>query len=282
MRIRRADAHIHLFRNGYNKATRKNMKDRCSEVQTYEQFLNTHNISAALVIGYEAENIDPTNNNYIRELAIDRPWIHSLAFHPAAFPPTLPWLAERFDEGHLGLALYVLDQDAAKKIAEWPKDIWNKLDRRGAIVSINAKSVAMPLLRSVLDTAQNVTFLFSHLGLPGKHSIAPPTKIVEEKLANLLALAQGSNAWVKISGLYAVSEPHNAWPQPAANPFIEVVLKGFGNQRCVWGSDFSPALEFISFEQTIDFHVPPSLDDGAVRNIMGENLFGLLSRAKHF
>jgi hypothetical protein len=57
---------------------------------------------------------------------------------------------------------------------------------------------------------------------------------------------------VKLSGLYAISQPSHAYPHHSAHPFIRQLYDDFGPKRLYWGSDFSPALEHVSFSQTID------------------------------
>ena len=91
-----------------------------------------------------------------------------------------------------------------------------------------------------------------------------------------IALAAFPNVLVKISGLYAISDPAHAYPHAAAEPFVAQVLETFGPARCLWASDFSPALSFVSFPQTItnpwlDRLTPEELDQ-----VMGANLLGLL------
>jgi hypothetical protein len=48
------------------------------DVDRYEAIMATHNITAALVVGYEGEGIDPDNNAYLRSLAVQRPWMSTV------------------------------------------------------------------------------------------------------------------------------------------------------------------------------------------------------------
>ena len=65
-------------------------------------------------------------------------------------------------------------------------------------------------------------------------------------------LAQRDHVAVKFSGLYGVSDPAHDFPHAAAQPFVDVLLDAFGPARLLWGSDFSPALDFVSFAQAAD------------------------------
>jgi L-fuconolactonase len=81
---------------------------------------------------------------------------------------------------------------------------------------------------------------------------------------------------VKISGLYATSEPAYAYPHQGAYHAIRTVIDTFGSSRCVWGSDFAPSLEFVSFPQTIHFPGIAELPEAQGNLILSENLFRLL------
>ena len=69
--MRFADAHIHLFREGYHRPGLPSLfGDR--ELQAYEALRLTHGVDLALAIGYEAGGIDPANNAYLRQLSQSR------------------------------------------------------------------------------------------------------------------------------------------------------------------------------------------------------------------
>ena len=81
---------------------------------------------------------------------------------------------------------------------------------------------------------------------------AAPPRDGRDTSQPLLALAARSNVHVKFSGLYAVSVPDHDFPHDAAKPFVDVALEAFGPSRLLWGSDFPPALDFVSFPQAAD------------------------------
>ena len=83
---------------------------------------------------------------------------------------------------------------------------------------------------------------------------------------------------VKISGLYAISDPAHGYPHDAAAPFLEILFERFGVGRCCWGSDFSPALDFVSFAQTADIPWLTRLSSADIERVMGGNLLQLLAR----
>jgi predicted TIM-barrel fold metal-dependent hydrolase len=273
-----ADAHLHLFRHGYGPASIHARLGGLSDIDAYDRLRQTHGIRAGLVIGYEADAIDPDNNRYLRELAPGREWLHSLAFRDVGASPDAAWIRNRLAEGHRGLALYVADTAAASALSGWSAEAWRSLNDHAALISLNARPEATALLAPVIAAAPDCRFLFSHVGLPGRNSAPPQGQAPHDRLRPLLALAGHNNVYVKISGLYAICDPPSLWPQQTADPFVAEVLAAFGPDRCLWGSDFSPALEFLRFDQTIPVLTGCHLTSEETAQVMGGNLVRLLDR----
>jgi len=95
----------------------------------------------------------------------------------------------------------------------------------------------------------------------------------------LLRLAAFPNVLVNISGLYAVSDPAHAYPHESASPFLEILFQRFGAARCCWGSDFSPALDYVNFPQAVDIPWLRRLPPADFERVMGGNLLALLRYA---
>jgi len=273
-----ADAHLHLFRRGYGVPAIDARLGGQSDIDAYELIRQMHGIGAGLVIGYEADGIDPDNNRYLRELAQGRDWLHSLAFRDVGAPPDVGWVRDRLAEGHRGLALYVTDAAAARSLSGWPAEVWRCLNDHAALISLNARPEATVLLAPVIAAAPDCRFLFSHVGLPGKPAAPLQGQAVRDRLRPLLALAGCSNVHVKISGLYAICDPPDLWPQQTAVPFVAEVLAAYGPGRCLWGSDFSPALEFLTFDQTIPVLSCCHLTPEETGQVMCGNLVRLLAQ----
>ena len=81
---------------------------------------------------------------------------------------------------------------------------------------------------------------------------------------------------MKFSGLYGVSDPAHDFPHAAAQPFVDLLLDAFGPARLFWGSDFSPALDYVSFAQTADVRPLAGCSPDEVAEVMGGNLLRLL------
>jgi predicted TIM-barrel fold metal-dependent hydrolase len=272
-----ADAHLHFFRHGFPGAYGESLLRL--EVEAYERLRVAHGVATALVVAYEGGGIEPNNNGYVRELATTRPWMATVGYLDLAGPPDERIVAGLLEAGHDGIALYVPDAATAATVAGLPRGLWSMLDSARAIISLNAPPEAIAGLAGTVAAAPGCRFLFSHVGLPGRYAAEPTREAAAARIAPLLALAPLPNAFVKISGLYAISDPAHAYPHRAARPFVDLVLGSFGPARCLWASDFAPALDFVSFAQTITNPWLDELAESERAEVMGGNLLRLLGRS---
>ena len=267
-----ADAHLHLFKYGYRPA---GPPRPTRDADVYEKLMAEHAIEAGLVVCYEAEGIDPANNAHVRALAASRPWIKSVAYLDPQ-PPPPQRIEDLLVAGHIGVALYLPDVASAALLCSWPPAIWEKLNRACAIISLNARPEAVALLSPVVEIASECAFLFSHLGLPGRDDTATAARAAQ-RLDPLLALSVSPNVGVKVSGLYAIDP---VAPHFGAQPYVELVLSHFAASNVHWGSDFSPALEFGSFEDTMAVPELEMLKEEARRLLFGDGLVYKIRRAE--
>jgi L-fuconolactonase len=90
-------------------------------------------------------------------------------------------------------------------------------------------------------------------------------------LPKLLALAAYDNVVVKITGACTLSK--------AAYPFDDIwdplarIFDAFGFYRCMWGTDWTRAVNLITYEQGVEpFRITDQLSDNERTLLMGENL----------
>jgi predicted TIM-barrel fold metal-dependent hydrolase len=184
------------------------------------------------------------------------------------------------NDGHVGIALYIQETSAANAIASWPVAGWRALNERRAIISLNVKLDFVQMFAALARNNPDCSYLVSHIGMPGAFETPPTLAEAANRLTPLLRLASVPNVFVKISGLYAISDPTYDYPHRAAAPFVEVALERFGAQRCLWGSDFSPALDHVSFAQAISNPWLDSLGEDHRARVMGGNLIALLAQER--
>ena len=95
----------------------------------------------------------------------------------------------------------------------------------------------------------DVSLVVDHMGLVQPfHPPAPEDGWAE--LPNLLALAEYDNVTVKISGAGTLSR--EAFPFVDNREPVSRILDAFGLARCMWGTDWTRAVELLSYEQGVE------------------------------
>jgi L-fuconolactonase len=109
-----------------------------------------------------------------------------------------------------------------------------------------------------------------HLGLP--QPFEPPAPAAPwAELPKLLSLASYRNVMVKISGACTLS--HRPYPYHDIWDPIERILQAFGLQRCMWGTDWTRAVSFLSYRQGVDaFRTTDRLSESDRSALMGGTL----------
>ena len=116
----------------------------------------------------------------------------------------------------------------------------------------------------------NTQLVIDHLGLPQPH-VPPPPAEPFAALPSLLALAVHDNIAVKVSGACTLSrEP---FPYRDIWDPLGRVFDAFGFDRCMWGTDWTRAVNLLSYEQGVEaFRVTDRLSDSEKAALMGETL----------
>jgi len=128
---------------------------------------------------------------------------------------------------------------------------WGRLDQAAALAARH------PDTRLVID----------HLGLTQSFAPPPPTDPFAD-LPNLLALAAHDNISVKISGAGTMS--HRPFPYDDLWDPLCRIFDAFGLERCLWGTDWTRAVDFLSYKQGVDaFLVSDRLSDDDRTMLMG-------------
>lgn len=270
-----ADAHVHLFREGFAGETGTSPAGS-DEVVAYERLCLHHSIERSLVLGYEGDRRYAGNSDYVLSLAQGHPWIAPAVYLPHAPAPQPSALRDFSERGAVGFALYPDDSSQGRTITEWADAVLTELRRQRAVISINAEPETLVAMERFVDRLEACTVVVSHLGSPPRCSEPLGVDQARELLAPLLRLASRSHVCVKFSGLYAISDPAHDFPHAAARPFVDVVLDRFGPSRLLWGSDFPPALDYVSFAQLLDTRLLSGCSQADIDAVMGGNLLQLL------
>ena len=96
---------------------------------------------------------------------------------------------------------------------------------------------------------------------------------------NMVSLYEYGNAEAKlfVSAFMGGTPTDQANRYEQASPIMELLAGTYGPSRLLWGSDFSPCLEYVSFPQTLGpIDRWQRLTDADRASIKGGNLMGLL------
>ena len=146
------------------------------------------------------------------------------------------------------------------------------------LISVNAAGSDWSCWVPVLQKHAELRLLVSHLGQPPQTDAALSDSEAQRGLADVLALAKYPGPRVKLSGFYALSDPEYDFPHCNTWPYVAALCESFGANRLLWGSDFSPCLDMLTFPQTYGHFVKmPFLSADDRKRIEGANLLALLN-----
>jgi L-fuconolactonase len=116
----------------------------------------------------------------------------------------------------------------------------------------------------------NTRMVIDHLGLPQPHEPPAPAEPFAD-LAKLLTLAHYDNVAVKISGACTLS--HQPFPYADIWDPLSRVFDSFGFDRCMWGTDWTRAVELLTYKEGVEaFRVTDRLSASDRAALMGETL----------
>ena len=277
----RADAHIHLFAGGYrDKSFASRPGVTIDEAVCYQSLASEHGVVAALAVGYTGDPWCSDNNDYLANLNSHHDWIKPVACIGVASPPTVHDLELLREQGFVGVSLFVFDDDA-QKLDHISLEVWRWLDENNWLISVNSEPDRWPAWQPVLASFPRLRLLISHLGQPPEVTSLPEREKAASVMSPVIELAKYPGVHVKLSGFYSLTSPGHDYPHATAWPYIEQLIECYSVTRLLWGSDFSPCLDWVTFPQTLDlFDRIPFLNAQDVELIAGGNLVALFDEVK--
>ena len=116
----------------------------------------------------------------------------------------------------------------------------------------------------------NTQLVIDHLGLQQPFEPPPPPDPFAQ-LPKVLALAAYPNVAIKISGACTLS--HQPFPYNDIWDKLWRIFDAFGLQRCLWGTDWTRAVDLLSYKEGVEaFRVTDRLSDSDRALLMGESL----------
>lgn len=125
----------------------------------------------------------------------------------------------------------------------------------------------LPLLRALALRQPDTQFVIDHLGLPQPFHPPPPAAPFAD-LPEVLALAELPNVAIKVSGACTLS--HQPFPFEDIWAPLAAIFDAFGLDRCLWGTDWTRAVELVSYREGVEaFRTTPRLSASDREMLMG-------------
>jgi predicted TIM-barrel fold metal-dependent hydrolase len=128
----------------------------------------------------------------------------------------------------------------------------------------------LPLFGELARRNPGTKMVIDHVGLAQPFEPpAPPEPFAD--LANVLSMAAYDNVSIKISGACTLS--HQPFPYTDIWESLSKIFDAFGFDRCMWGTDWTRAVELLTYEQGVEaFRVTDQLSDSERATLMGGSL----------
>jgi predicted TIM-barrel fold metal-dependent hydrolase len=125
----------------------------------------------------------------------------------------------------------------------------------------------LPVVGELAGRHPDTQLVVDHLGLQQPFEPpAPPEPWAD--LDQVVALADHDNVAVKITG--ACTLAHEPFPYPDIWAPLGRLFDAFGLERCLWGTDWTRAVELLTYEQGVEaFRVHTELSDDDRAMLMG-------------
>jgi predicted TIM-barrel fold metal-dependent hydrolase len=124
--------------------------------------------------------------------------------------------------------------------------------------------------RGLAERNPDTAIVIDHLGLQQPFEPPAPAQPWAD-VPKVLELAAHRNVTIKISGACTLS--HEAYPYKDIWDPLKRIFDAFGLDRCMWGTDWTRAVNLLTYQQGVDaFRVTDRLSDTDRRTLMGGTL----------
>ena len=202
------------------------------------------------------------------------------AAHPDRFrlvkpvDPTDPGVAETIADwastgGAVGIRVFLRDDVSSDPADPAINRVLTLAAQRSLPVNL-ACTGRLDQARGLAARNPDTRLVVDHLGLPQPQQPPAPAQPFAD-LPKLLALAVHQNVAVKVSGACTLS--HQPFPyNDIWDPLLRV-FDAFGFARCMWGTDWTRAVNLLTYKQGVEaFQVTQRLSDGDRAALMGGTL----------
>ncbi len=128
----------------------------------------------------------------------------------------------------------------------------------------------LPRFAELARRNPDAQLVVDHLGLRQPFTPPAPDEPFAD-LPNVLALAKFDNVAIKISGACTLSK--QPFPYEEIWEPLDRIFEAFGFERCLWGTDWTRAVNLLTYEQGVEaFRVTDHLSDADRAALMGGSL----------
>ncbi len=193
------------------------------------------------------------------------------------FDPTAPDVSDEVDRwaatpGAVGGRIMLSDRFAGGDLSADHPGL-NQILAAGAANSLPINILCWQKLDLLAELARrhpNTRVVIDHLGLAQPFQ-PPPAAQPFADLPDVVALAALDNVAIKVSGACTLS--HEPFPYDDVWEPLGQIFQAFGFERCLWGTDWTRAVELLTYQQGVEaFRVTDQLTDSERETLMGGSL----------
>lgn len=190
------------------------------------------------------------------------------------FDPASPAIAEELAEwarfpGTVGARIMLMGQDTPAASDAGLARILAGGAAHGLPINVMCWD-KLELFAQLAQAFPHTQLVLDHLGIT--QPFAPPVPATPfAALTDVIALARFDNVVIKISGACTLS--HEAFPYRDLRGPLGEIFTAFGFERCMWGTDWTRAVELLSYEEGVAaFCASDWLSDSDRALLMGGSL----------
>ena len=127
--------------------------------------------------------------------------------------------------------------------------------------------------KELAKTYPNTQLVIDHLGLE-QPFIPPPPEDPFSDIGQVIEFSKFDNVAIKISGACTLS--HRPFPYDDIWEPLERIFKAFGFERCMWGTDWTRAVELLTYKEGVDsFRLTDTISESERNKLMGGSLVNI-------
>ena len=175
----------------------------------------------------------------------------------------------RDEFGSLGTSYYPSTPDLKWMLEPACDALWEAYQANDLVCNLQVQPPNYPYLLELARKYPAIRFVSNHLGLPVQGGV----ELEDATYGGLMDAASLPNLFVKASAFYAAAATPWDLHCPQALGFFGKLLKGLGPEKLLWGSDWSPVGNHITYRQSLEIvrTLAPDLDDQSRAQVLGEN-----------